>query len=415
MRDDDSVNFEILQEYAHVTDVHLREERRAYCRVDPNGDVEDAISFTSDFPNIDLVSFAREPLDEYLAASGSVLVRLFDVPVPHADFPLDANGSYAITAIGLDFFHRPSVGPVLAVRRGCQLLRPRKPRQHIFATIRQRDEFQDQVRDFITTLDDRVPIEHFRFACFSPEVLTRYSGNIDKYTVQDGTIVCRHAWSLRYGVNEAGNVHVYVKSLRLLPSDELKHWRVYNIECRAGLSELTFARDIQGNWARREPAEEVADILRRWRDSCVPWWRVAEAALLDQVKTPLTDNRTEWADAFAILSRLIIEGFQIKTIRNGLAERKIPYDESSTKNLHLIETLLVGASILDAGKKLVGLRAVHEIRNKYSHARGRDALELAKQALREHYTYANHFQNICDVVAAELRLIERAFNWNLKQ
>ena len=407
MRDDDRVDFEILQEYAHVTDIHLQDERHAYCRLDPNRDVEDVMSFTSDFPNMELVSFKRDPLDEYLAASGSLLVRLFEVPAPHADFPLDSDGVYAIDAADPDFFHRPSVGPTLAVRRGCQIIRPRKPKQHIFSTIRQREDLPDRVEGFVTAVDDRVRVEHFRFACFEPEVLNRYSSDIDKYTVQDGTISCRHMWSLHYDVNDSGQIHVYLKDLRLLPCEELKYWRTYNVGCETGLSEVTFARDIQGDWDRREPNEEVVDILRRWHASRVRWWRVAEPGLLEQVKTPLADNRTEWAGAFVTLSRLIIEGLQVKAIRKRLADMEIPYNDPQT-SLNMIDTLLIGADTTTARAKIIGLRTVQRIRSKYSHAGGTDALELAKRALREHGTYASHFKHTCSIVSGELQLIERA-------
>ena len=409
MRDDDRVDFEILQEYAHVTDIHLQDERHAYCRLDPNGDVEDVMSFTSDFPNMELVSFKRDPLDEYLAASGSLLVRLFEVPVPHADFPLDSDGVYAIDGADPDFFHRPSVGPALAVRRGCQIIRPIEPRQHIFSTIRQRQDLPNRVEGFVTAVDDRVRVEHFRFACFKPEVLNRYSSDIDKYTVQDGTISCRHLWSLHYDVNDSGQIHVYLKDLRLLPCEELKYWRTYNVGCETGLSDVTFARDIQGDWDRREPNEEVVDILRRWHASCVPWWRVAGPGLLEQVKTPLADNRTEWAAAFVTLSRLIVEGLQVKAIRKRLADMEIASSDPQT-SLNMIDTLLIGRDKTTAGSKIIGLRTVQRIRSKHSHAGGTDALELAKRAQREHGTYASHFKHTCGIVLGELQLIERAFD-----
>ena len=367
------------------------------------------MSFTSDFPNMELVSFKRDPLDEYLAASGSLLVRLFEVPVPHADFALDSDGVYAIDAADPDFFHRPSVGPTLAVRRGCQIIRPRKSKQHIFSTIRQRQDLPDRVEGFVTAVDDRVRVDHFRFACFEPEVLSRYSSDIDKYTVQDGTVSCRHLWSLHYDVNDSGQIHVYLKDLRLLPCEELKYWRTYNVGCETGLSEVKFARDIQGDWDRREPNEEVVDILRRWHASRVRWWRVADPGLLEQVKTPLADNRTEWAAAFVTLSRLIIEGLQVKAIRKRLADMEIASSDPQT-SLNVIDTLLIGRDKTTAGSKIIGLRTVQRIRSKYSHAGGTDALELAKRAQREHGTYASHFKHTCGIVLGELQLIERAFD-----
>lgn len=73
--------FEILQEYAHLTEIHWRPDQRAYCRFDRRGGVEPVVSVASkkaDAQGVTLVSFKYEPLEQYLAASDSVLVRRFD-------------------------------------------------------------------------------------------------------------------------------------------------------------------------------------------------------------------------------------------------------------------------------------------------------------------------------------------------
>ena len=72
--------FELSQDYAHVVDIHWRDEYRAYCRFDRHGDWERVVSVTlgETHRDISLVSFKREPLEEYLAASDSILVRMFD-------------------------------------------------------------------------------------------------------------------------------------------------------------------------------------------------------------------------------------------------------------------------------------------------------------------------------------------------
>lgn len=62
---------EILQEYAHLTEIHWRPDQRAYCRFDGRGDVEHVVSVTSEKPgarSVRLVSFKYEPLEQYLAA-----------------------------------------------------------------------------------------------------------------------------------------------------------------------------------------------------------------------------------------------------------------------------------------------------------------------------------------------------------
>ena len=66
---------DILQEYLHASDIHWLSDRSAHCRIDDQGDIEQTVSITTG--NVTLASFRREPLECYLVASRSVLVRMF--------------------------------------------------------------------------------------------------------------------------------------------------------------------------------------------------------------------------------------------------------------------------------------------------------------------------------------------------
>lgn len=84
----DRTYFEVNQEYTHITGIHWRPEQRAYCRFDENGDLQQVVSVTgrSDaVKDVLCISFAWEPLEEYLAATNSTLVRRFDFTAPAAE------------------------------------------------------------------------------------------------------------------------------------------------------------------------------------------------------------------------------------------------------------------------------------------------------------------------------------------
>ena len=72
--------FEALQEYCQLADIHWREDQAAYCRFNILGDVEHTVSITlnPDQNSTTLISFMRGPLQEYLIASNSALVRAFE-------------------------------------------------------------------------------------------------------------------------------------------------------------------------------------------------------------------------------------------------------------------------------------------------------------------------------------------------
>ena len=85
LKTNDSYYIEALQEYVHLSECHWRSERGAYCRFDENGDFDPIVSVSVQDADVTLVSFSREPLEEYLAASDSLLVRLFDFTLMHPD------------------------------------------------------------------------------------------------------------------------------------------------------------------------------------------------------------------------------------------------------------------------------------------------------------------------------------------
>ena len=69
--------YELLQEFAHATGILWRDEQRAYCCLDENGDFDPVVSITNpdDDTKATLITCKRETLEQYMAATGSVLVR----------------------------------------------------------------------------------------------------------------------------------------------------------------------------------------------------------------------------------------------------------------------------------------------------------------------------------------------------
>ena len=133
--------------------------------------------------------------------------------------------------------------------------------------------------------------------------------------------------------------------------------------------------------------------------------------MLERVSTPHTDSRDEWAEEFMNLSKLIVEGFQVKAIRRRLGEMNIAFTNNDEKSLALLEKLLAGHYKSAEPRTLKGLRTVQRIRSKVKgHSGGKEAVELADDALMDHDTYSAHFKSVCRTVAHELKLIERAFS-----
>ena len=253
----DSSYFEIMQEYAHLNKIHWRPEQNAYCRFDRNGDFDHIVSVTSrqNIRDVNLVSFKREQLELYLATSNAVLIRMFD-------FTLLRRGNFHSwpdrdedRIIESDaYFFRQKIDPgKAAYTRGVQIVRPSRPKTKIFSSFQESESGYNESEyvEFVAldlrnkriariSTDPAATTNYFQSkgnslpfelspAFFKPEVLQKYKGDSDKFTVSERDIYCRGGWGLRsYDVNKAGQVHAYICDLRNLPYQEQLYWLSYN-------------------------------------------------------------------------------------------------------------------------------------------------------------------------------------------
>ncbi len=431
---------EILQEYLHVTGIHWRPERHAYCRFDNHGEFDNIVSITPrrQRGGVTLVSFKRGELEQYLAASGSTLVRMFDfMLLRHSEFTSWPLGPDTIVKESDSLFYRQKIDPgKAAYTRGVQIIRPSPEKSKIFATIkdgwaehrhRQYCEFlafdgrnkkvvsistdPSATTSYFDASSNSLPFETSP-VFFRPEVLSKYKADRDKYTVSEEhmSIHCRGGWELRkFDVNDAGQIHTYICYLRDLPDDEQRYWQSFNEEPKARIAHRALLHDFVGEWTDIvDPLQAALSMLRHWNQSDLDWWRLRDEALLERVNTPRTSSQDEWAQAFADLSKLIIEGFEIAPMQARLKEVGVKFNKDE-RSLALIEKILADLGSLDAGRRLDGLRAVQAIRsNIASHSRGDRASELGRDALEKHGTYQAHFKEVCRTVVDELRTIEEA-------
>ena len=438
LQEKDSSYFEILQEYAHLNEIHWRPERGAYCRFDKHGEFDHIVSITSGKRGVRLASFKREPLELYLATSNSVLIRIFNFQLwrqGNTDRWSDGDEKRVIENDSL-FYLQKVIDGYAGYSRGVQIICPSRLKAQIFSSFRKKRSGQEETEyvefiaqdwrneritkistdpaattDYFHDHDNSLPYKYSP-AFFKPEVLQKYKADSDKYTVNERDIYCRGGWMLSsYDVNEAEQVHTYISDLQALPHQEQLYWLSFNEEPKAKISERAFRNDFEGEWADPSPLEDVVSIARRWAESDCTWWKLREEALLERVHIPRTSNRDEWADAFGLLANLIIEGFQVKAIRTRLEKMSITFD-TQEKSLALLEKFLIGCRKLDYGQKLEGLKMVQLIRSigSSAHPRGSMASDLANNALEELGTYSAHFESVCRTVKHELELIEEAFS-----
>jgi hypothetical protein len=432
----DRIYFEVNQEYTHVTGIHWRPEQRAYCRFDENGDLQQVVSVTGRSDTVKdvlCISFAWAPLEEYLAASNSTLVRRFDFTLLRRNnFTMWPEGPETVIRESDRFFYRQKVAPgVAAYTTGVQLIRPRRPYCAIFDDMRGGHKKRKYV-EFIAhdwrnkritriSTDPKATTNYFEAhgnslpfevspAFFRPDVILKYKTDKDKYNVGERDITCRAAWYLKaFDINEAGQVFAYICYLRNLPYAEQLHWQSYNEEPKAGISERAITNDFKGEFTTfNDPLQEVLSIVKSWQDTSVPWWTLREDRLFERVSTPLTTSRDEWAEAFMDLAKLVVEGFVITAIRAKVERLGISYEQKE-QSIALLERLINGAKSTEK-QQLTGLRTIQLIRTKVKgHASGREVETLVQEVLAEHESFTKHFKHVCTTLAFELQTIAGAF------
>ena len=437
----EAMYMEVAQDYIHSLDVHWRSERDAFCRFDSRGDWEDVVSITNGEADGDvtLVSFSRDPLDQYLVEHDAVLVQLFEFTFRQPDSCPNWAGSKRVRHRmdrGLMFYQQSAEDGSISSSRGVQIVRPRLSKRQVEQRLRTSYGFGSDsdpdppveftVLDFrndrITTVSTDPATTTNRFvasenslpyelspAFFRAEVLAKYKADSDKYTVQESTISCRGGWMLRdYGVNEAGQVFVYICRLRDLPYEEQQYWAIYNEAPKTGISERAYTTDFLGEWPDTPtPWEALVNLLQRWRKLGVPWWKWRPDTPPDRlVVVPRMENRDQWGNSLVALSNAVLEGFQPKELRKILRTHSIEVDKQ-WRSITLLERILRARGVIDVKTRLVSLRELNDGR-RFSgvHVQGADAKAYNRRALETHRTYQRHFEQLCVALAKDLTLIE---------
>ncbi len=415
LKTDGSCYMEASQEYLHLSECHWRPERGAYCRFDQNGDFDPIISVSINNLGVTLVSFSREALEEYLAASDSLLVRLFDFTLtrpdcvtewPDGTLPKVRDSTYP----DLVFKQRivPGCG---SYARGYQFVNVspsdkvwERQRRRWFGGGAEKDvKFwaHDWRNKTITEISTRpgatanyfnaegttLPFE-VSPAFFRAEVLHKYTANPDKYTVKDRDIRCRGAWELRaYGVNYAGQVFAYICYLRNLPYQEQLYWKSFNEKPKAGLPDDVIRTDFDAEWPSDDPPlSRVEHVLLGWNQEGPTWWSVRKQRVLDALRVPRGDSSQEWASAFQALTAAVIEGFRVRPIRRLIAGGGVEFRKNDG-SIALLERAIGAADTTSTqgnSIRLEGLREAQRIRSKVAaHSGGSVAEDLKRDALKD--------------------------------
>ncbi len=436
--------YEVLQKLTHLLDLHYVPERRAYCRFDKRGDVEDVVRVIDiarerGRSGGTLVTIARDVLDEYLGLTEAAIVRLFDITrYEPTKFGGWTNArTDAVVADG-DFYYRKGVEAGCAsYSRGFQILRSKLSKQDIRNRLHGEQPEEKRYASFIAqdwknnvvteiSCDPKCLANYFTKsdlpyevtpAFFRPDVLLKYKKDPDKYLLEERSITSHNAWHLEtYDINEPGQVHTYLIYLSRLPYDEQLYWKSFNEAPKAPISKRAFTTDFKGEFFEGyDPLESLKRLTDQLHSQDVPWWKLRSERLVQLVHYPVTRSSEEWADELMALDKLLVEGFEERWLRRK-AEELGRSPKMQTRSLKLIEECLIGLGFEEdhARQIMSPLHDVHNLRSELKgHATGNEARRIRAAAISKRGTYRKHFEALCAGCDESLRQVSKALGVSL--
>ncbi|MGJ0425740.1 hypothetical protein [Methylocystis sp.] len=427
---------EVSQRLIHALDLYWLDEERAYCRLNEDGDVEPVIRVFSMSESPEehddvVVTIDAHQLHRYMAVTDTALVMKFDFTrYRPKSFPGWHSPECSEHREG-DLFYHAGVQTGCSYANGFFIVRPRLTKLDLIE--RNRREWRDEGKQYATfkakdwknkrlaeiscaptalasyfEKDSPLPFQ-ITPAFFKPEVLQKYKADPEKYTLQSRSISSRAGWSLKtFDVNEAGQIHTYLRYLADLPYSEQLYWQSFNEWPKAPISERAYQTDFEGAFSTiPDPLIDLKREVQRLDQSKADWWLPRGETLAATVHYPLTSSSEEWANAILALDQLIVEGIASKALIARLTTAKHSFDKQ-WGSIRLLQECLVctGLGENDAIAVVGPFKQIHHLRSKAKgHAAEKEKQALIKAAKTNHRTLAAHFRHLVTELHAAFKIV----------
>ncbi len=429
------VELELSQKLVHSLALYYVAERRAYCRLDKHGDIQDVIRVRNfgrpdDDPGL-VVTILAEDLFKYMALADMALVVCFDFTRYSPGNFANWDGRQDRSVRTPDLFY--DVGVVTgqaSFTNGRMIVRPDVTVEQLIEDWRKEFDLSD--REYATfKIFDRKNKKHIETSCapeflsnyfqdshlpweispafFRADVLHRFKADPQKYTLKDRIISCRGAWSLKtYDINEAGQVHTYIGYLAKLPIEEQRYWQSFNEWPKAGISKRAHETDMLGKWSTEyDPLDAIKSKITTLDAQPPEWWKSRGREIADAARYPSTSSSLEWANEIMALDQLLVEGFLKKPL-SAIAAQNGRTIDPQWGSLRILQDVLVGVGQTEtqAIQNTKPLRNLHELRTLLrGHAAPDKRARTEETALAQYGTFRSHFQAVtseCDIAFGQI-------------
>lgn len=363
-------HYELLQNFVHISGIFLNDKDGTYSLTNEEGDTEVKVVTVLD-SDIKMILLERRALDYYLGYSNNFLVRFFELKKlgEEQSWKIESSETHHIKRrIYLEDEQGWCKGAetILPIHTIEQIEMGEQKKYESFTIYdfkhKQVVECSSDPNALDNYFEDTGKPFEMSPVFFKPEVLSEYKSNPERYEVNERNIKCYGAWSLKtYSINEEGQVHTYIYYLGQLPHKEQLHWKKYNEDPKAGISEVAYNTDFLAEFDEAEcPLKEIKKQLLNFppyvaNENEYIIWKPKGGnidALFNQTHPVITDISRDYKDFLLNLCVLMIDGLQEKTICD-LAQA-----DKGAKSLTCLEMLLNKwgsghtKTILDAMRKL---------------------------------------------------------------
>lgn len=205
---------------------------------------------------------------------------------------------------------------------------------------------------------------------FRREVLAKYYGDTDRYSIEDGLIRCAGLWVLRIDNDHPDHVMVFLGDLgRDIPYEESRYWRSFNVPPAGRRPSQTLVRrahagqfvDPESPDLRIPSAYRAASSAWKERFGCSLYQELHEGDrhIMSRLRRPLTNTWPDVEEQLLLLGRLLVDGLNSDAIR----PRSTPLPKTPSP-LTLLELRLAELGETDPRGMLDGLRGIYAVRSR---------------------------------------------------
>jgi len=180
---------------------------------------------------------------------------------------------------------------------------------------------------------------------FKKEVLKKYYGNPEKYTVDDGYLHCKGLWGLRMDNNHPKYVVVFLGDLGHLHHKEQTYWKSFNVGYQGGISRTAWARGFEVKFT--DP--EQPDLYFKYKFEIFQdaWfkkfgWYLFKPLSKDDyhhfksLHIPTTNDQKEFDEQVLSLTKILIDSLNEKELIKGIS-----IDKENPKGLDKLESFFI--------------------------------------------------------------------------